>query len=628
MAAGELTDEDIGYGFGELTDADIGYGGEPTPEQRYVPIPPIIPPRSEPQRPDHLRPGYEMTGGMVGGALGAPAGPAGVLGGGALGAMAGSAIYDLTQDAAGALGLTEPQTRAPGAAERLQNMGAAGRGDFVFGGIGQMAGPVARQAGKGVKSWALGLNTQTAREAADLALGQNIRVGPIHISPRKWVRGYAKVVGVFPFVGTPLRDGQARVVGDLDERAADLLNTLAPRTSLDIGEEMTRAAERGYKRFRSVGAALYGNFEDVASRLSVADVVPTRALKETMAEYGERAARTTPVLQSGTPMRSFGQDALGEWLQQVNDLPEHITVEQARGLQRQLNGITRNSIDGASDFARVTGMRDAVRQAINEIDVGRLPAEEAGEVKHALDVANSFWAENANTFQTATAKRFGRVNSNIFEQAFFKAGSLDRDEIFKAVFRSGSADAVLDLRKLVGGRIYNKAVRSYLDDAFQRARVPAKEGATIGEMFSAQKLERILNIEGEGGREVLHRMLSHTPLNPRDLERFLKAAKTASDITIRDPSSFVARRATLGGATAVLGGLAIGAGKVSLPKAALMSYILRQFSKGLVDPSELRRLTRGIADNATEHQKRALIMRFLENWRQNPAPDEIAPPTD
>lgn len=599
--------------------------------QPYVPIPDIIPPQPEPrpQRPDHLRPGWEMTGATAGAALGAWAGPGGMLAGGALGSMAGSGLYDLTQDMAEWLGLTSPDTRSPDVAERLQKMGAAGRGDFMFGGAGQMMGPFLQRAGKGVKSWALGLNRPGMREATDLAHGQGIHIGPIHLSPRKWARGYSRVIGVFPIVGTPMRTGQLRVVGDIDARAADLLNTLAPRTSMDIGEEMTKSAEYNYKRFRAIGGALYDNFADLANNLSVLDVIPTKALKAEMAGYAARAVRETPVLQSGARMQPpSGGDPLGDWLRQIDELPEHITVEQARGLQRTLNQMSRENIKSADDFARMTGMRDAVRQSINGIDVSRLPPAEAENVTKALRVANQFWAENAATFQTATAKRFGRVNTNMFEPGFFKAGSLDRDEVFKAVFRSGSVDAISDLRKLVGGRVYNKAVRSYMETAFRNATIPAKEGGSVGDLFSAQKLEKILGIDSENGRRVLNAMLSHTSLSPDTLNRFLKAAKTATDVTIRDPSSFVMRRVTLGGAAAIGGALLLGAGKITIPKALILTYFARQVSKGLMDPDTLRRLTRAIGDNATEQQKRALLMRMVEGWEQDPYPEGPAPPTD
>ena len=637
MAAGELTDEQIGLAPPrELSDADIGLMTHADPqamarERGSRGIPSIVPNPRQPSRPDWLRPGYEATGATAGAALGAPGGPPGMLVGGALGAMLGSGVYDLVQDIGQRTGFPHVPSNAPipGVRERVENMARAGTGEFLWGGAGAAVGPFAQRGINTLTGKVLGLRTPEARRMTDLAQRQNIGVGALHVSPRKWVRGYSKVVGVFPFVGTPLREGQARVVGDINERAADLLNTLAPRaaTRMDVSKELTRAAANNYKKFRGVGAALYDNFYELADNLSVREIVPTSEMKARLAGLGERAGKEAITLKSGEQWQPPKSDDLGDWLAQINELPDLITVEQARGLQRQLNEIIK-APDGAWDVSRAIEMAEAIKESIHSPDLSRLTAAEAQPVARALDVANQFWTENASVFETATALRFGRVDRNIFGKSFFKAGSLNRDEVFNAVFRSGSVDALQDLRKLVGEKPFQKAASEYLGEALRRSHLVQPEGSLVDEIFSAQKFEELLKLNTRDGQKALQEMLKGSGLGLNDFNGFLEAAKTATDITIRDPSTFVARRATLGGAAGVMGGLVIGAGKVSLPKAVLLSYITRQFSKGLMSPTALRRLTRSIRDNATEQQKRMLIMRVIEAAQQDvpERPPHVMPP--
>ncbi len=265
-----------------------------------------------------------MAGASAGGLAGLAGGPAapvtaplGALAGGILGAGAGSLIYDLSEDAPeivettrrGEIGAIEPMLetsrRALGAMEE----------EAKWAGGTMAAGPALRRLGKPLIGKAMGVLNPQSRRITDLAHTQGVDLGVTHVSPRKLVKGLPRVLGVFPFVGSPYRQGQARVVGQLDERAADLLNTLAPAsTRYEVAKGLTGAAVKRYAKFNRVASALYGRFYKIADDLPVKDIVPTAPLKEELAEVARREGIEEITLLSGKPFSNFGPDDIGDWL--------------------------------------------------------------------------------------------------------------------------------------------------------------------------------------------------------------------------------------------------------------------------------------------------------------------------
>ena len=553
-----------------------------------------------------------MTGASGGAALGMPAGPLGMLAGGVLGAGAGSLFFDLTEDMPeivettrrGEIGAIEPMLetsrRALGAMEE----------EAKWAGGTMAAGPALKRLGKPLVGKVMGVLNPEARRMTDLAHAQGIDLAASHVSPRKLVKGLPRVLGVFPFVGSPYRQGQARVVGQLDERAADLLNTLAPAsTRYDVAKGLTKAAAKRYTKFDRVASTLYDRFYKIADDLPVKDIVPTQPLKEELAEVAQREGIEQITLQSGKPFEGFGTDAIGDWLKQASDMPEHITVEQARGLERQLNAILRTGAKEGWDVSRLVGMKEALQNAKGSLDISRLSPEDAQRVIGAWQNANEFFAQTRRGFETATARRFGRVDKNIFRKGVFQPGTTTQDQIFEAVYQAKSPEALADLRTLVGPGEFKKATRKFMETSFNAARVPAKEGALVGDMFSAANFEKRMGLDTKEGWDALGEMLKGSDVTVKDWQNFLEVAKKATDITIRDPSTFVMRRFVLGAGLA--GSVAMGAGQVSVPAAVFISYVSRKGAKFLMDKNQLRRMTRLLDDTTSDHLRRMLVTRFL-----------------
>ncbi len=561
-----------------------------------------------------------MTGGMMtpetmtmltatgGTALGMPAGPAGMVAGGGLGAAAGPPAFNVLENITRRLKGLQPYRRTVG--EAFEEAGREGMTDLAFSAATMGAGPILRRLGKPLLGKVLGTMTPKARRMSDMSTAMGIDLGAAHVSSRKFVKGASKVLGVFPFVGTPLREGQARVVGQLDKQAADLLNTLAPRSTVpDVGKVLTKKAEQRYRATDRVASSLYKRFYDLADNLSVREVLPTAPLREALEEITSRQARETITLVSGEPMKGFGPDELGNFLEQIGRLPEMITVEQARGLERTFNRILRQAKKDGFDVSRLSSMKEAMQEAKNSLDISRLAPGEAEEVVGAWNRANAFFSETRRVFETPTAKRFGRVDRNIFGRGVFKSGTVNSDDVFKDVFRARSPEALDDLRKLVGDREFRRASRAYLADAFEKAHLPAKEGSLVDTLFSAADFENRLGLGKPEGWETLETMLRGSGVSVRDWRNFLEVAKTATDITIRDPSTFLTRRLVIGGS--LVGGMVIAGGKVTLPAAAFITWLARRSAKGLMNREQLRLLTRVLEDTTGDHARRTAMVRLV-----------------
>ncbi len=573
--------------------------------------------------PESLTAALATGGGAVGGLTGTIAAPGpgtagGMLAGSGLGAAAGRPAFHLAENIARRIKGMAPYR--PGLARIAKEAATEGVTDVAFSAGTMAAGPLLRRIGKPLVGRMLGTMTPEARRTADMAHAQGIEVGAAHVSPRKVVKGASKVLGIFPFVGTPLRRGQARVVGQIDERAADLLNTLAPvSTKYDLGKALTKKAAGRYKATDRIASALYKRFYNLADKLSVREVVPTEQLQAAFAKITGKQAKEAITLTSGEPFKPFTPDALGDFIKQIEELPSRITVEQARGLERQFNRAIFGATKEGYDVSRLRAMKEAMEAAKNNIDVSKLDPAEADAVVNAWNKANAFFARSRRTFETPTARRFGRVDKNIFGKGVFKTGTVNADDVFKDVFQARSPEALDDLRKLVGNREFRRASRAYLTDALNKAAVPAKEGSLVETLFSAADFEKRLGLNTQEGWDTMTTMLRGSGSTVGDWRGFLNAAKTATNITIRDPSTFLTRRLILGGS--LIGGVVLAGSKLSLPVAGLVTWMARKGAKGLMSKEQLRLMTRVIKDTTTDHQRRAALVRLIRLSDRNDRPE-------
>ena len=108
-------------------------------------------------------------------------------------------------------------------------------------------------------------------------------------------------------------------------------------------------------------------------------------------------------------------------------------------------------------------------------------------------------------------------------------------------------------------------------------------------------------------------MLKDTPLKVGDLEDFIRVAKAVGSVEIPDVSTFIARRAILGGGKAVAGTFLAGLGLTNPLKTIAIIATARKGLRVLSDPAKLKSLTTALDSTATQKAQRAAVLRLIRN---------------
>ena len=372
--------------------------------------------------------------------------------------------------------------------EMMIGMGAAG------------LGPIA----KGIKKYAIdypgGFRTDVSQKAIEKAQRQNIPLSRIAASESDWVRGYAKVIGVFPGAGAPIRTGQAMSRIAVNNRIQDIMGTLAPGvTTLRglqwAGQQAFDAFSKNVSKFRATNAVLYNSFFNQASKIDEA-FIPTKNLKqwanslnktlsggEIKLGGNEFSMQNTSELFA---MLKINDPTAGmKMLSTLGNMPEHLTLKQFRQLQAQLNGAIRGfggrgqgatGQVGIDPQGTLTYLKDNLEQGLNDYKNWKKmsgPNEVIAQSSiRSLKDANEFYMNNIELFgfgagQRSIGKAAQQVNTNAFAPgAPFKPGSLQPDMVFNKIMTGDttlSPMAIAELRQQLGKEPFGNMVATYLN---------------------------------------------------------------------------------------------------------------------------------------------------------------------
>ena len=402
-------------------------------------------------------------------------------------------------------GLPDPELSEDPRVENLVH----GRNALIFTGGAASLDPVF-QGMKGLARWTYGVTRGSdAAALAKIAIEQNIPMGIMNVTDRSWAKWYGRVLGVFPFVGTPLRASKARVAWYLDQRIMDTFNALAPMSSvMDIGALITQSARTKFNQFARINAKFYDDFYSKANALDDmvgADrgYIPTFRVKELAKNWQEQMKRQKVEGQGyvgeGVPREVGGiSDAADfeKFLMFLGTVDDHLSANQFRGLQKKFNEAWRNYSKTYGPEAGDTIASDAnkfkmaLEQGLNDTKMWKLPtgpdgkpiagaAEMMEQVIGSLNRANHYFGEMANTYKSPVAKRFSLVDEKMFipgalEQPGWTYGDQIAKDLFSTFFENPSKEALQDLSKIVKRNLknpsedpINRAARGYLQELFE-----------------------------------------------------------------------------------------------------------------------------------------------------------------
>lgn len=569
------------------------------------PTPPAtLPPPPSTDLREASAPPWEMLGGTAGMMYGAPLGPLGMLGGGMLGA-AGTALANINVgDVKRLLGMeTLP---APPMRERL---GAATRAAVLEGGFTTGTTAVvegAKGLGKGLGRFFTSTGGKTARKAAEEAKAAGVDLGISDVSGIDIIRGYSKIAGRFPFVGTPVKRVKEAQSTQFREAFDRTLEQIGPSVTMTrAGKNLRTAGKKKYKKFRKEAKRLYDDFRALAKDSDAQ--IPSKRMRDMAAEYEKNAGAKVLIDKFGKVIPPPVGDPALKYIKRIKNLPDHISM---REFERHMDDLDKLMAKTKTDGFKIThllAIKHGAEQALQKI-------KGSPEVVDALRVADDYFSTTIKIFETPTGKLFGKTDLNIFKIGFKKPGSINPDELMRVVFNTKSPEALKDLSKIVGKKAMGKATGSYVRNVFDDA-LFSQEGKKL---FDATRFRDKLGLGRPSSSEYesLQEILKNTDLVIKDFEDLANAAERAFSQGIIDPSTFLARKAVIGGAKSTLAaalpvvGAATVYGTTGAITAGLAVLAGRFGAKVLSEPRYLKLLTSSFNPQLPNAQRSALIVRL------------------
>jgi len=598
------------------------------------------------------RPTFEAAGAIFGALPGTPLGPAGTVAAGTAGSMAMGQLYDIVQGF-----LTDETTGFGTQVERATK-------DFqrelllqsFFSKIpGLITGARRLVFGKGDES----LYASAKKFGYPLSLSDTGNI---------FARGYGQVIGVFPFVGGPIKRAAAKKATLLNEKANKTLNTFAPNVTLfKLGVDMTKASRSTFDDFRIVSSFFYDDFYNAVDKVGrKTPIISTQNFKNSLGNFTKLVDDGVITLKTGEKVKSLkAADKLYNFAKKFKNYPDYISAAQHKSLIDDLKLYMGQAQQTNPGILRVlTGFKSALETDLRLLTKKsyqenllknvyplakgkrqKLDANLLSNIANKLKFADKVYAnglENSiitktlrdkaktegiklipipgkQTFKSPPASEFKKVDKGIFSAGFLKQGSITADELAEELLkRKASPEVFKNLKSLIGEQQFKKFVGAKLERAYSDSLLKAGKDQ-VGLIFDPYKLEQNLGLTTSRGREMLEIMLQSAktkkdnPLTVEALEAFLDVAKNHAGLKIPDVSSFMARRFVLGGPKSAIGGAVMTAGTGAEPTIAVPIILLaRRTSSVLSNPEILDDVIKVLDPNTPANQIKITSLKLID----------------
>lgn len=379
------------------------------------------------------------------------------------------------------------------------------------------SGGAAASIGMGGKLWknfvskgtGVNPNEKSAQQIGELAQQYNVPMSIIAATPSEAVKGYARIIGIFPFVGGPLRQSQDASKMAINRELEKTFLELAPyQKTLDtvqgLSEDAYKAFKKNFENFSGAKAIYYEAYDDIAEQITE-PFIPTSRLKDYITSITGQKRTGVPLqgsvsLDDGRYVSSvkeafdgFAVDDAGTAMAAIKvlgQLPDYLTASDFRELQFMINskinklntatgGVTQGSQDAVSKMlaSASKNLRSDLDDTMNWKAMSGKNQILAEVGKERLQSANNFFFANkddfASIFEGAGATRVGKeietkVDSRFFQPGAPKApGEIQIDEMFDFIMDSDviqtSLKAQEEMVRQFGPATFKKLSRGWLD---------------------------------------------------------------------------------------------------------------------------------------------------------------------
>ena len=577
-----------------------------------------------------------MVGGGIAGSHVPPLpGPAGLvvnpvtgtIVGSMIGAFAGRIAPEATMEAGESLGVLPPGTRMR-VGLGPEGMRTVVEGEALLdlatgGGISAL-----RLAGRGAGR----LITRSGREgaeAAEAAYRQGIELMPVQVGNSTIARGYVAVMGRFPLLGTSLRKRGQAAENTLQSAIEGIPDRIGPISSwADISEVIYKD---GRTLVKDTNARFNRLYEDMFARAEANGVyaIPRETLTkadEILAKIGQQ----TPATMTGPATPGVTLDKVRAFIE-AEILPMRAATAGGTAYSkqslRQMDGIV-SKIDqeiaslepGQARFA--LSLLGQLRQSAQKDAVLNLRGADADIIAREMrEIDTEFSQTMSQVFETATAKRFGSVRrQGLRGVAADEATRTPVDQIARLVVKMDSPQSIDELAKLVTPETFQRIAAKVFDDAVFTAMKSEGGGAA---RFDVDTFARQLGLSGtKNQRQSVEAMLARSGgITIKELDDLVAAGRAIASVEIPNVSTFIARRATIGGLSSILSsvvpGLAVAGGATYAGGSVLGMLTLvggsRLVSSVISNPLNARFLRNVLDKEATTVVRREATVQLLRS---------------
>ena len=585
------------------------------------------------------RPTFEAAGAIAGSIPGTAVGPAGTVGGGVLGAMGGGQLYDILQST-----ITDEPTNFGIQTDRaVSDLKREALLQSFFAKVPGLFTSVKR-----------GLFGKPDKELYESAKRANF---PLSLSDSGNIiaKGYGRVIGVFPYIGNPIKQKAGEKAIFINKTADDTLNTFGPNVTLTkLGVDMTKASQKTYGEFRRITGFFYDDFYKAVDDVGNTPIISTKNFKNSLSKF-------VKLVEDGAikGLDSPQKDALFKYAKQGNKVPNYINATQYKSLKEDIKVYAKLSQNPSEAFniKILTGLKSALETdlrlltkksyqddllkniyPLSKSKRQQLDPNLLSNVAEKLKFADKVYAqglENSiitsslkemakkegvklapipgkNIFDSIPAKEFKKIDKNIFKAGFERPGSITADQLGeKLLQRKLSPQLLNDLRTLIGEKQFTKFVRAKMQKGFDDSLIASSQKGQL--MFDPYKFEKGLGLNTESGRDLMKVFLKDSKLTIEKLDDFFNIAKNHAGLKVPDVTSFVARRAILGGTKSIIGGVIGTAAVTSNPLIGVpLVYMARKTSRFLTNPNQLDNVMKVLDPNSPASQTKVAVLKLVD----------------
>ena len=293
--------------------------------------------------------------------------------------------------------------------------------------------------------------TENFKKMKELAETYGYPLGIIQATNSGFVKGYAKVIGVFPWVGTPFRkSGEA--VDEATRQYFSRTNNLMPvNTISQLGADVKKMADRKYESIRAAQNYLYDDFEEFAAKLGDKKVI---SLVNTI----KQAQRTFDKFSQATPGTSFGplkwagsrtREAFGEFYNNLTRLNEKgASIKEAITLRQMFNDFMVNfksefggsiPTSEANAIGKLQNMfeRDFTNMMKLDSEIDDAILE---QTMKKYSTAVEFFADTTKNYEGGIISDFKQMDKGMFMPGASQKGYMYAGEAFNTIYNRAKKD--------------------------------------------------------------------------------------------------------------------------------------------------------------------------------------------